>query len=53
MGVWRRLEDWLLELQRDRPRLAKYVTVAWWVSNLFLAIGAVIILLIVSGAWEP
>lgn len=52
-GFWSRLEAWLVELQADRPRAARYVQVAWWISNAMLAIGAVVILLMASGRWRP
>lgn len=52
-GLFERLEGWLLALQDDRPRLARYVQVAWWISNAFLLLGAVLIILIYSGAWDP
>jgi hypothetical protein len=51
MGFWRRLEDRLLDLQVDRPRMARYMLVAWWVSNAFLVVGIVIIFLIATGVW--
>lgn len=53
MGFWRRLEDRLLTLQADRPRMARYVQVAWWISNAFLVLGIVLIFLIATGAWPP
>jgi hypothetical protein len=52
-GFWTRLEDWILELQRDRVRMARYFQVAYWISVAFVALGAVLILLVYSGAWKP
>jgi len=53
MAFWRRLEDHLLALQKDRPRLARYLAIAWWVSNAFLLLGFVFMLLIATGTWDP
>lgn len=53
MGLWRRFEDGLVALQKDRPRAARYLAVAWWISNAFLVLGFVIIILIAAGVWEP
>lgn len=53
MGVWRRLEDRLLALQADRPRLARYMQVAWFISNAVLVIGIVVIFLMAAGVWRP
>ena len=53
MPFWRSLEDRLLALQNDRPRMARYMAVAWWVSNGFLLLGFLIILLLAIGWWEP
>lgn len=53
MAFWRRLEDRLLALQKDRPRAARYMAIAWWISNGFLLLGFVIILLLATGVWEP
>lgn len=53
MGFWRRTEDHLLRLQHDRARMARYLQVAWWISNAFLGIGVVVIFLIVTGLWRP
>lgn len=53
MTFWRRLEHRLLALQADRPRMVRYLQVAWWVSNAFLVVGIVAILLIATGAWTP
>lgn len=52
-GVWRRVEDWLLALQADRPRMARYVQIAYWISNAFLLLGAVLIILMATGKWAP
>ena len=52
-GVWSRVEDWLLALQKDRARAARYMLIAWWISNAFLLVGAIVILLVVTGAWRP
>ena len=53
MGFWRRLEARLIALQRDRPRAARYVQVAWWISNLFLLFGVVVVFLMLTGKWRP
>lgn len=53
MAFWRRLEDRILVLQKDRPRLARYMAIAWWVSNGFLLVGVLVILLLATGVWEP
>lgn len=53
MGFWSRLEAWLVALQADRPRMARYVQVAWWISNAFLLLGAIVIVLLASGRWTP
>lgn len=45
------MEDRLLALQADRPRMARYMQLAWLVSNGFLALGIVIIFLIAIGVW--
>jgi len=51
MGFWRTLEDRLLTLQQDRPRMARYMQVAWWVSNAFLILGIVVIFLVATEVW--
>lgn len=53
MSVWRRFEDYLVALQKDRPRAARYMAIAWWISNGFLLVGFIIILLLATGVWEP
>lgn len=53
MAFWRRLEDRLIEIQQDRPRMARYMAIAWWISNAFLLLGVLIILLLATGVWEP
>ena len=53
MAFWRSLEDRLVALQKDRPRMARYMAIAWWVSNGFLLVGFVIIILLATGVWEP
>ena len=53
MGFWRRLEERLLTIQRDRPRAARYMAIAWWVANGFLLLGIVLIFLIYTGTWAP
>lgn len=52
-GFWTRLEDWLLALQKDRVRSARYFQIAYWISIAFVLFGAVVILLVYSGAWTP
>lgn len=53
MAFWRRLEDRILALQKDRPRMARYLQVAYWTSNLFLVVGVVVMILVVTGKWRP
>lgn len=53
MGLWRRLEDSLVALQKDRPRAARYMAIAWWISNAFLLLGVIIIILIATRTWTP
>lgn len=48
-GFWERLEAWLLDLQRDRARLARYVAIAWWTSTLVVLLGAALIILTAAG----
>ena len=52
-GSWSRLEGWLVELQADRPRMARYMQIAWWISNAFLLLGALLIVLMAAGVWSP
>lgn len=51
MAFWRRLEDRILALQKDRARMARYLQVAYWISNVFLLFGVVVIMLVVLGKW--
>lgn len=51
MAFWSRLEERLLALQRDRPRMARYLQVAYWISNAFLLVGVLVIMLVVLGKW--
>lgn len=53
MAFWQSLEERLLALQKDRPRAARYLAIAWWISNGFLLIGFVVILLMAMGVWMP
>ncbi|HUR70050.1 MAG TPA: hypothetical protein VM370_12465 [Candidatus Thermoplasmatota archaeon] len=53
MAFWRRIEDRLLDLQADRPRMARYMQVAWYVANGFLVLGILIIFLLALGWWRP
>lgn len=53
MGFWERLEAWLLDLQRDRARLARYLAVAYWLSLLMVLLGGIVIVLTLTGAWRP
>lgn len=53
MPFWRRLEDSLLALQKDRPRAARYLAIAWWISNAFLLLGFLLIILLATGVWRP
>lgn len=52
-GFWERVESWLLDVQKDRQRVARYFFIAYWISVLFVAVGAVIILLSLAGVWSP
>lgn len=52
-GFWARLEQWLIELQKDRGRMARYLQYAYWVSLLFVLVGFAFILLIYTGRWTP
>lgn len=51
-GFWTRLEEWLLDLQRDRLRLARYMQWAYWISLLFVVLGFAIILYSYAEAWR-
>ena len=51
MGFWSGLERRLLALQEDRPRLARYMQIAWYVSNAFLMVGVLVIFLVATGWW--
>lgn len=53
MAFWTRLEDRILTLQKDRPRMARYMQLAWYFANAFLVLGIVIILLLATGWWTP
>lgn len=52
-GFWSRVEAWLLELRADRPRLARYLQVAYWISNAVVVLGVIVAFLIHSGRWNP
>lgn len=52
-GFWRRLEDWLLALQADRARAARYMLVAYWVSTAVVLVGVAIMVLGMLGVWTP
>lgn len=52
-GFWRRVEESLLTLQADRPRAARYLRVAWWISNAFLLLGILVMFLVYTGRWSP
>lgn len=52
-GFWSRLEAWLLALQADRPRMARYIQVAYWISNVVILLGFIFAFLIYSGVWTP
>ena len=53
MGFWSGLEGRLVALQQDRPRMARYMQIAWYVSNAFLILGVVLIFLLATGRWRP
>lgn len=50
---WGRLESWLLDLQRDPARAARYFQVAYWISMAVVVLGFVFALLIHTGTWRP
>ncbi len=50
---WPRLEHWLIELQQDRARFARYLQIAYWISTAFVLLGGVLALLIYAGWWAP
>lgn len=52
-GFWSRVEAWLLELRADRPRMARYIQVAYWISNAVVLLGILVAFLIHSGRWSP
>lgn len=52
-GFWQRVEDGVLRLQRDRTRMARLFLIAYWVSLAVVLLGAVLILLQVTGTWSP
>lgn len=52
-GFWSRIEAWLLDLQADRPRLARYIQVAYWISNAVILVGIVVAFLVLTGTWSP
>lgn len=52
-SVWTRLEDWILALQKDRERAARYFLWAWYVSTAVVVLGFGIILAIATGLWTP
>lgn len=52
-GFWRRVEDWLLDLQADRARAARYMLVAYWVSTAVVLLGVAIMILAMTGVWTP
>lgn len=51
MAFWERVEAWLIELQNDRPRMARYMLIAWWVSSAMVVLGVLVMLLVATGAW--
>lgn len=52
MAFWARVEAWLLELQRDRARAARYFQVAYWISLAFVVVGFAVMLLVLLGKWR-
>lgn len=42
-GMWERLEDRLLALQRDPERAARWFQVAYWISLAFVVLGVAIV----------
>lgn len=50
-GFWARVEAWLLALRADRPRLARYIQIAYWISNAVVLLGVLIAFLYYSGRW--
>jgi len=52
MAFWARVEAWLLDLQRDRERAARYFRVAYWISLGFVVFGFAVMLLVLLGKWR-
>lgn len=52
-GFWERVEAWLQDLMQDKPRLARYLAVGYWLSTAFVLLGAVVILVVKLGWWDP
>lgn len=52
-GFWTRVEDWLLALQADRERAARYFLWAWYVSTAVVVLGVALMLAMVAGVWHP
>lgn len=52
-GFWERVEGWLLALQKDRVRAARYFFIAYWISILVVVFGAILIILSLTGVWSP
>jgi hypothetical protein len=53
MSFWGRAEAWLLALQKDGERQARYLQVGYWISLAFVGIGLLVALLALAGAWRP
>lgn len=51
-GFWERVEAWLQDLMADKPRLARYMAVGYWLSTAFVVVGALVILAVKLGWWD-
>lgn len=51
-GFWARVEAWIVALQADRPRMARYLRVAYWISNAVVVLGVIIVILVQTGRWS-
>lgn len=52
-GFWERAESWLLDLQKDRARAARYFLIAYWISLGVVILGGILIVLGLMGVWPP
>lgn len=49
MAFWERVEERLVAFRADRARMARAMLVAYWISTAVVVLGAVIILLTLTG----